>query len=567
MKRIVTIFVSILLMVAAAFGMNSYVSALGPNLVPNPSVESGTVGSPSSWASGKWGTNTTTFSHKVGGHTGSYALNIKMTAHTSGDAKWYFTPVNVTPNTSYTVSNWYQSTTPTTVAAVVTSTTGAVSYISLGTPAASATWKQNSYTYVTPANAAKMTIYHFIESVGELTVDDYSVATTDTTPPPPPPPVTTNLIANPSLETSANGTSPNYWYYSKWGTNTTSFKYATIGHTGSRSAEITTTAFSNGGSHWMYDSIAVTPGKVYEFSHWYKSSVMTPMYIRLTMQDGSVKETWLGDAQASSSWTPYSTRITAPANASRIAVFQSLRTVGTLATDDYSFREVTPVPYSRAIVSVSFDDGWANQYTAARPVLNGLGFKSTFYAISGTLNTTYYMTGAQAKSLHTDGHEIASHSVTHSNFTNLSATQMTNEFANSQIALQNLLGAPVTSFAYPYGAYTTANLNTGKTYYNNQRSIDPGYNYRDAIDATKLKAIVVTNAMTTAEVQNLIDNAIAQKSWLILTYHEIATSPVIPSNTAGMVTPANFNLHMNYLKNKGVSVQTVKSALAEVQAQ
>lgn len=538
------------------------------NLVPNPSAETGQAGSPTSWSPGKWGTNTTSFTHTTDAHSGSYALNIKMVTRTSGDAKWYFAPVTVAPTTSYTVTNWFKSTVKTTIAAAITTTSGATSYVSLGTPAMSATWKQNAHTFTTPANALRVTIYHFIENAGELTVDDYSLTTTEASPAPTPDPVPpVNLISNPSLETSANVSTPTNWYTNKWGTNTTAFKHATTGYTGSRSVEVSTTSYTNGGSHWLYNSVPVTPGRIYQHSNWYKSSVKTSVYARVTMNDGSVKEIWQGDAPASAQWTQWRTRIVAASNATRLSVFQTLRAVGTLATDDYLLGAVSPVPYDRALVSVTFDDGWSDQYTAARPVLNALGFDATYYTISDRLNLRYYMKGAQVQSLHSEGNEIASHSINHSDFTTLTAAQVTDQFATSQSTFQTLIGAPVTSFAYPYGHYTTSTLDSGKAYYKSQRSIDPGMNFKDEMDVTRLKSVVITNTTTTAEVQSLIDSASTAKSWLILCYHEIATIPVPGGDAAGTVTPASFKSHMDYLKDKGVAVQTVKAALAEVQAQ
>lgn len=562
-KRLATAVTVVLLAFAPTVGIVARADALGANLVPNPSAESGTGNAPTSWAPGKWGTNTATFTRVSGGHSGSYALNVRISAFTSGDAKWYFTPVAIAPNTSYTVSNWYQSTTGSTVAAVITSQTGAVSYASLGTPGASSSWKQNIYTFMTPADAAKMTIYHFIESVGELTVDDYTLATTDTAPPP----TGTNLVVNPSLESSTGQSLPASWYYSTWGTNSTSFTYATNGYTGNRSARITTSSYTSGGSHWLYNSVPVVPGKTYQHSNWYNSSVKTGLYARITLRDNSVKEFWLNDAPASGSWAQLKTRVTAPMNAARMAIFQSLRSVGTLSTDDYSLTEQTPAPYARPIVSLTFDDGWSNEYTNARPVLNNVGFDATYYLISGTLNTQYYMTNAQVRSLNTEGNEIASQSVTHRDFSTLSAAQVETEFSGSKTALQNLIGAPVTSFAYPYGAYTASTRVVGQGYYASQRSIDWGLNYRDDIDITRLKSIIVTRDTTAAEFQNWVDDAIAQRAWIILTYHEIANTPVVPGDALGTVTPAKFTAQMNYLKGRGVSVQPIRSALSEVQGQ
>src|SRR4051812_17759092 len=90
--------------------------AVGPNLIVNPSAETSTGGAPDGWLQGHWGTNTASFSYtSTGAKDGSHALSLTMSGYTDGDAKWYFAPVNVTPSTKYTFSDYYQSTVPTTV--------------------------------------------------------------------------------------------------------------------------------------------------------------------------------------------------------------------------------------------------------------------------------------------------------------------------------------------------------------------------------------------------------------------------------------------------------------------
>jgi peptidoglycan/xylan/chitin deacetylase (PgdA/CDA1 family) len=669
-RRLIPFFCSGLLLVAIVIGsLGSVASALGSNLVANPSAETANGTLPANWSSDKYGKNTVSFIYDTTGHTGSRSLTTKMTGHTSGDAKWFFNPVSVTPSTSYTYSEWYKSSVKTDIDYVVTDANGTDSYYWLANPAASTSWKQVSYTFTVPATAKKLTIYHSIAKVGTLSIDDVNLATTDgtTTPPPPPPtaptaptvsvtapaanttvsgtttitanasdavavtnvqfkidgtnvgspdtaapysynwdtktvangthtitavatnganlsttssgvtvtvnntvvtpPAGKNLIANPSFET-ASGSAPANWNFDKWGTNTTTSGYLTTGHTGSRSVQVTSTAYTNGAAEWYYNHVPVSAGKTYQFTDWYKSTVDTEVDAEVTMSDGSTQYFWLGSVPAASDWTQYKATFQVPAGGVSMSVYHILAAKGSLTTDDYSLSEYTPVPFNRGIVSVTLDDGWANQYANARPVLNSLGLKSTYYIISGEMNDApAYMTTTQVKQLYADGNEIGDHTVTHPDLTKLTTAKITAEMANSQTALQNLIGAPVTSFAYPYGAYNTSTINIGKTYFSSQRSVDRGLNTHDNLDVTKLKIFEVDATNTTAEVQQQINDAIAQKAWLILVYHEIATTPAEPDDAQYTIKPADFAAQMNYLKNSGVSVQTVKSALAEVQTQ
>ncbi len=150
----------------------------GTNLIANPSVETAdTSGNPVNWKPDRWGTNTTTLSYQNGGHTGNKSLYINMTTHTSGDAKWMFTPVSVIPGVTYNYSDYYQSTTTTELDAMYTDASGNVSYAFLKLVPASASWVQATATFTAPASAAKVVILHILYNVGWLQTDDYSLAT------------------------------------------------------------------------------------------------------------------------------------------------------------------------------------------------------------------------------------------------------------------------------------------------------------------------------------------------------------------------------------------------------
>lgn len=105
-------------------------------LVPNPSIESGTT-TPTSWNTNTSGVNTSSFTWSTDGHTGSRSLRRNVTAFTSGDAKWWFNPVAVSPNTTYTYSYWSRSTVDSQLLVEFGNGTGNVSVVWLATMPAS----------------------------------------------------------------------------------------------------------------------------------------------------------------------------------------------------------------------------------------------------------------------------------------------------------------------------------------------------------------------------------------------------------------------------------------------
>jgi peptidoglycan/xylan/chitin deacetylase (PgdA/CDA1 family) len=388
--------------------------------------------------------------------------------------------------------------------------------------------------------------------------------TPDPSPPPPPGP---NLIPNPSLET-VSGSTPKDWLSSNWGSNTASFSYLNSGHTGTKSIKAEITSYTNGAANWYYNDIPVSSGKTYKYENWYQSNVDTEIDAEVVMNDGSVSYYWLGNVPSSSNWAKYSNTFTVPAGAKSMAIYQILAKKGYIISDDYSLNEYTPTPFNRGLVSVTFDDGWTNQYTNALPLLQKYGVKGTFYIISGELNDQPdYMSPSQVKNLYNNGNEIGSHSVTHPDLTTVSQNQLINEMAGSQTTLQNLIGAPVTDFAYPYGAYNTNTINMGQQYYQSQRTVSAGLNTKDSLDLTKLKIYEVDSNITQAQVKGWVDAAIAQKSWLILVYHEVANTPTDPTDDLYHTTPADLDAELSYIKNSGVATETVHQAINEILAQ
>lgn len=150
-------------------------TASNNNLILNPSVETANGAKPLNWLSGKWGTNTTTFIYPTVGQDGAKAVKMQMTSYTSGDAKWFFDDVTVVPGATYTFSEYYKSNVVTNVTVRWTSSTGVLTYQSLGDPAIATNWTLRTNTITVPAGVTKMTIFHLLNKAGTLEVDNYKL--------------------------------------------------------------------------------------------------------------------------------------------------------------------------------------------------------------------------------------------------------------------------------------------------------------------------------------------------------------------------------------------------------
>lgn len=105
------------------------------------------------------------------------------------------------------------------------------------------------------------------------------------------------------------------------------------------------------------------------------------------------------------------------------------------------------------VVAITFDDGYADAYDAAYPILRKYGFKATFYIITGLVGRPRYMSWEQIAALAADGNAIGSHTITHPDLRTLNAQELRRQLVESKAEIEKRLGQPVRDFCYPAGFY------------------------------------------------------------------------------------------------------------------
>ena len=319
----------------------------GENLVTNPSFETAdSSGDTLGWNRGGWGSNDRSFTYPVSGYTGS-AAEVTIGSYTDGDAKWYFDPVPIQPNTTYTIGNYYQSDAPSSVVLQYTLSDGSVAYEYLSDLPAASSWTEYRDTVTTPADATHLTIFHLIGTTGSLAIDDVVVfgATgdepepppTDLEPPPsdpdPTPPTGDNLISNGDLNTAGSDGDPLGWNRGGWGSNDRSFTYPVSGYDGGSAAEVTISSYTDGDAKWYFDPVSIQAGATYEIGNRYLSDVSSDVLVQYTMDDDSYRYEYVTDLSLATSWSDYSATVVAPAGATHLTVFHILATAGSLTID------------------------------------------------------------------------------------------------------------------------------------------------------------------------------------------------------------------------------------------
>jgi peptidoglycan/xylan/chitin deacetylase (PgdA/CDA1 family) len=111
-----------------------------------------------------------------------------------------------------------------------------------------------------------------------------------------------------------------------------------------------------------------------------------------------------------------------------------------------------PLP-DRAVL-LTFDDGFADLVDVVAPALAARGLRGTAFVTTGYLGRPGYLSRNALTQLATTDMEIGAHSVNHPHLDLEPPAVAHEEVVSSRTRLEDLLGRPVTSFAYPHGSHT-----------------------------------------------------------------------------------------------------------------
>jgi O-antigen biosynthesis protein len=174
------------------------------------------------------------------------------------------------------------------------------------------------------------------------------------------------------------------------------------------------------------------------------------------------------------------------------------------------------VQWPKQPVVVTFDDGLADFYSGALPVLERYSFPATLYIATGYVGKTSrwlqaegegsrpMLTWAQIDDLRLKGIELGAHGHTHSQLDTLSDAQARHEIFESKAILERALEQPVSTFAYPHGYHSERDR---------QFVVEAGYKSACAVkhamssaddDRMALARIIVTADMTVEKLGHLL---------------------------------------------------------------
>jgi peptidoglycan/xylan/chitin deacetylase (PgdA/CDA1 family) len=104
-------------------------------------------------------------------------------------------------------------------------------------------------------------------------------------------------------------------------------------------------------------------------------------------------------------------------------------------------------------VLLTFDDGYADQFRYAFPILQLYGDVATFFVNVGTIGTPRHMTWDDVETMARAGMSIGCHGVTHADLSELAASEQSYQIDRCVQMLSARLHSEVLAYAYPSGAF------------------------------------------------------------------------------------------------------------------
>jgi peptidoglycan/xylan/chitin deacetylase (PgdA/CDA1 family) len=194
----------------------------------------------------------------------------------------------------------------------------------------------------------------------------------------------------------------------------------------------------------------------------------------------------------------------------------------------------------RLVVSLTFDDGYEDQFLYLRPLLRSHEMNATFYVITADSDGPYRccMSFAQLRTLQSEGDDIGGHGVSHVKLTDPTvpyAAKAADACGSRTDLLAHGIVDPV-SYAYPFGSFDpTAEAIVASCGYGNSReggdasllTTTPGPPWAETLPPRNpydLRTVDVDapKAKTLADLETFVIAAAAHSGgWLPLTFHQV----------------------------------------------
>jgi peptidoglycan/xylan/chitin deacetylase (PgdA/CDA1 family) len=176
----------------------------------------------------------------------------------------------------------------------------------------------------------------------------------------------------------------------------------------------------------------------------------------------------------------------------------------------------------KCVVTYTFDDGLADQYTIAYPMFRKAGLPATFFIIGSKVGdangirnkverNTPVMTWDQIRDMSTNGMEIASHGWAHAKYAKMNRDGIIDDIRRNQVALKENAGVDCVSFASPFNTKKGAD------------GSDVEALAKEAgLRAMRMRQKGAGGKMTADQMNALVESAKKKGEWLVFMIHGMA---------------------------------------------
>ncbi|HEY3372233.1 MAG TPA: polysaccharide deacetylase family protein [Prolixibacteraceae bacterium] len=186
---------------------------------------------------------------------------------------------------------------------------------------------------------------------------------------------------------------------------------------------------------------------------------------------------------------------------------------------DSPYEVATWFGFRDAAVSYTFDDGCANQFTKAIPLFDEFGYKLTLYTVVNWSSGNW--TKLQSASM--NGHEVASHTLSHLKMTGVPLEKQLLELQNSRLEIdKQITNAQCLTFAYPNCALGDYGI-VGQNYISARgcQGFIEGKTPKDFLNVSSLMCGTQSSLKTAENLNGKINSAISSKGWLVFLFHGV----------------------------------------------
>lgn len=166
---------------------------------------------------------------------------------------------------------------------------------------------------------------------------------------------------------------------------------------------------------------------------------------------------------------------------------------------DYSIQDL------QKSVVITFDDGWADNYTNAFPILKGLGLTATIFVITGFIGKDKYMDWHQLAEMNNAGISIQSHTTNHKPLSLLKEEEIEYELEHSKKTIEDRFDTQVEFLSAPHGMINTRVIDIARSVgYKAICTSEPGFAHMFSEPAV-LKRINISDTYNLSKFKKIIN--------------------------------------------------------------